>query len=170
MRSAIEQHLRAEADSGTATLEAHEFEGLATWAYRSARLAHSLAGEIAAPSALARGLGLGLRPGRPVPKYHAVRVGEHIVYPHGERRETGATLLHETAHAVLDGSHPHHTHADVIALTLCLAAPWETMRSAMADNELTLASLMERQRHAPAWLLRWRFETIAGLFDSIEVA
>lgn len=56
-------------------------------------------------------------------------------------------VLHEVAHALLRRHHPHHSHADVWALTLALAVP-----------RGTLARLSAAQ-HVPPWALRLRRQT-----------
>lgn len=56
-------------------------------------------------------------------------------------------VLHEVAHALLRAHHPHHTHADVWALTLALAVPRGHLQRA-GDA-----------RHVPAWALRLRRQT-----------
>lgn len=77
-------------------------------------------------------------------------------------------LLHEGGHYLLRRA--RHTHADVIQLTLCLAAPWATVRAAVRAGALAPEALMLRQRFAPQWLLEWRCEVIARAFNSFEVA
>lgn len=58
----------------------------------------------------------------------------------------------------------------MIHLTLCLAAPWATVRAAVRVGALTPESLALRQRFAPQWMLRWRCEVIARAFNTFEVA
>lgn len=84
------------------------------------------------------------------------------------KREHGGALLHEGGHYLLRRA--RHTHADVIQLTLCLAAPWATVRAAVRAGALAPEALMLRQRFAPQWLLEWRCEVIARAFNSFEVA
>lgn len=53
-------------------------------------------------------------------------------------------VLHELAHALLRLHHPQHSHADVWALTLALAAPRGTLQR------------LDTARHVPPWALRLR--------------
>ena len=56
-------------------------------------------------------------------------------------------VLHEVAHRVIEPHEPHHSHADVWALTLALAVPRGHLRR------------IEEARHVPAWALRLRRQT-----------
>ncbi|MDO9019233.1 MAG: hypothetical protein Q8S73_02775 [Deltaproteobacteria bacterium] len=53
-------------------------------------------------------------------------------------------VLHELAHALLDGECPQHSHADVWALTLALAIPRRSFR------------LHHEARHVPRWAVALR--------------
>lgn len=170
VRGDIEEHLRAEGQAG-GLLSPDELEGYATEAYRAAGLAHTLEYELPSPLVLLGRLGLSVRAGHPPEGAHAVWQGTTIVVPTihlAEQREHGGALLHEGGHYLLRRA--RHTHADVIQLTLCLAAPWATVRAAVRAGALAPEALMLRQRFAPQWLLEWRCEVIARAFNSFEVA
>ena len=154
VRSEIEQHLRRELASGACTLDVLTLEGFALWAYVAARRVHTLHAELADPRTLAHGLGLETRVG-PVPSgTPAILVERTIVHRLASGQTLGLVVLHEVAHWLLRGR--AHTHADVVALTLCLAVPDAALRSALKHCELSSEGLLMRQRHVPGWALEIR--------------
>lgn len=60
-------------------------------------------------------------------------------------------MLHEVAHRVIEPHEPHHSHADVWALTLALAVPRGHLRR------------IEEAHHVPAWALRLRRQTARAI-------
>lgn len=92
-----------------------------------------------------------------------------IRYRPGPPRRVGTTFLHETSEAILERrwrllGTPYH-HGDVWRLTITLAAPISSLRELSATGPVTLASLVEAQRHADGWLLELRLRQIAELGD-----
>lgn len=67
-----------------------------------------------------------------------------LVRPSHDDARWNLRVLHELAHARLDAAGPHHTHADVWALTLALAIPKHAYRR---HNEV---------RHVPRWVVTLR--------------
>jgi hypothetical protein len=94
---------------------------------------------------------------------HAVRT---IFYPPRAscRREAWA-LYHELAEAIMKGSGLHHNHRDVQALTvLLMVGAAHASRLVLHMGEDAAAShLCRRQRHAPAWCVRYAVMIVVGM-------
>lgn len=67
-----------------------------------------------------------------------------LVRPSHDEARWNLRVLHELAHARLDAAGPHHTHADVWALTLALAVPRHAYRR------------HPEARHVPRWAVTLR--------------
>jgi hypothetical protein len=67
-----------------------------------------------------------------------------LVRPSNDDARWNLRVLHELAHARLDAAGPHHTHADVWALTLALAIPRHAYRR------------HHEARHVPRWVVTLR--------------
>jgi hypothetical protein len=128
------------------TVDAGHIEGLARDAHEASRLTDPFDSQSGEAIAMALGY-LVLRSPASACGVACLLPGILAARPSSCGQIWNLRVLHEIAHAILRAHHPHHSHADVWALTLALAAPRGTLRR------------LDAARHVPPWALRLRRQT-----------